>query len=282
MLTSSSHLRLLNGVLLGALVTGCPALIAQTAPEGAGVSREEQERFLLGAEILDVRGIGTGVTGSQVATLSNGRMRHKAQIQNVDIFMEKFTAGKASEMNFRDYWGFNVAAYRLDKLLDLQMVPVSVERSVEGKRSSVTWWIDGAAMTAREYLEGDWKAPDPTRLNDQKRLAWAFQQLIQNRDPNLGNFVFDESWKVWMIDFTRGFRVWKKLEDVKPLTRVPRRFYDGLRALDLEAVERELEPYLKKAELKGLFARRRLLVEHYDRLIKERGESVVLIDRPGN
>lgn len=32
------------------------------------------------------------------------------------------------EYNFRDTWQFNVAAYKLDRLLDLRLVPVTIER----------------------------------------------------------------------------------------------------------------------------------------------------------
>jgi hypothetical protein len=263
------------------LLLGARALPAQTETT-AELSRAEVERFLLEAEIRDIREVGSGVTGSYRATLTDGRTTQDAHIQSVDIFMQKFTSGAASEFNFRDYWGFNIAAYRLDKLLDLNMVPVSVERTVDGERSAVTWWIDSKLYTAREFNEQGASVPDQTYFNDQKRVAWAFQQLVQNRDANQGNFLLDEDWRVWMIDFTRAFRPWKKLDDVEPLTRVSRHFYESLVGLDLDAVERELSPYLKKNELKGLFARRQALLKHFDRLIDERGESVVLIERPSN
>ncbi len=267
--------------LLGSLLLAAATLVAQPVPQASALaSREEMERFLASAEILEMWEVGIGVTGSKRATLSDGHLTHDAHVQTVDVFLKKFTSREKSEFNFRDYWGFNVAAYRLDKLLDLGMVPVSVAREVDGQEASVTWWVDGVVMSMGEYQEGDRKPPSPTRFDDQRRLAWAFQQLVLNRDPNLGNDVIDESWKVWLIDFTRAFRPWKKLDDVKILTRVPRRFYDNLRALDPEAVERELGPFLKKNEVKGLLARRDRLIEHYDARIRQHGEAVVFIDWP--
>ena len=240
---------------------------------------EEMEQFLLRAEIVDLKDLSIGVTGSQRATLTDGKMTHDAHVQTVDIFRKKFSRGKKTELNFRDFYGFNVAAYRLDKLLDLDMIPVSVRRTVRGKPAAVTWWVDNVMMGAEEFRDSGRKPPDMERFNDQKLQGWAFQQLVQNRDPNLGNFLIDANWKPWMLDFTRAFRQWKKLEDVARLTRIPRPFYDRLRRLDPADVKRELGPYLQKGELKGLLARRELLVEHFDRLIAEHGEASVLIDR---
>jgi hypothetical protein len=246
------------------------------------LTREEMEQFLLRAEVVDIRSLSVGVTGSRRATLSDGKRTHDAHVQTVDIFNKKFTAGKKTEYNFRDYYGYNIAAYCLDKLLGLNMVPVSVKRRIRGDEGSVSWWVDGALMSGLEYKEGGHKPPDIGRFNDQKLQGWAFQQLVQNRDPNLGNFVIDKNWKVWMIDFTRAFRQWKQLDDVERLNRIPRGFLDRLRQLDPADVRRDLRPYLTKGELKGLLARREKLLEHFDRLIAEKGETAVLVDRSGS
>jgi len=34
-----------------------------------------------------------------------------------------------------------------------------------------------------------------------------FDQLIYNTDRNLGNLLIDKSWRLWMIDHTRAFKV---------------------------------------------------------------------------
>jgi len=276
----SGHWSRASSLLLSALLLNTLGLAAQETAGSGVLSREDQERFLLQAEILEIRDLEVGVTGSQRATLSDGRLTHDAHVQTVDIFEQVFSAGKSSELNFRDFWGFNIAAYRLDKLLDLGMVPVSVERKVRGQKASVTWWVDGVMMNAGEYRKGGQKPPDQADFDNQRRTGWAFQQLVLNRDANAGNLMTDENWKVWMIDFTRAFRMWKELDDVKALTSVKRSFYDSLRNLDLDAVERELGPYLTKAERKGLVGRRKLLLKHYDGAIKKRGEAAVLVDGP--
>ena len=93
---------------------------------------EQMEDFLLNAKILKTREINKGITGSQRATLSDGQVTHDAQIQKVDIAQTVFTPQRgATELNFKDTYRYNVAGYRLARLLGLHNVPVSVERRVE-------------------------------------------------------------------------------------------------------------------------------------------------------
>ena len=50
------------------------------------------------------------------------------------------------ELNFRDYWGYNIAAYRLGVMLGLDMIPPSVARRHRDKQAAFTWWVDGVMM----------------------------------------------------------------------------------------------------------------------------------------
>ena len=96
------------------------------------LSRAEMEEFLLTANVVERKELSTGITNSQRATLDDGRLKHDAHIQIVDIQKASFQTATRTELNFRDSYKFNMAAYELDKLLELNMVPVSVERKVAG------------------------------------------------------------------------------------------------------------------------------------------------------
>ena len=91
---------------------------------------EEMEAFLLKAAISNRRDAGSGVTGSSRVTLTDGRLTHDAHVQAVDIARPIFQAGKASEVNFKDTYRYNIAGYRLARLIGLDNVPMSVERNV--------------------------------------------------------------------------------------------------------------------------------------------------------
>ena len=92
------------------------------------------EQFLLNAKVLKVKSFSKGVTKARRVSMSDGNMTHDAQIQDVDIEKAIFEVSpKHTEINFKDLFRYNVAAYRLSRLLGLDNVPVSVERIVEGK-----------------------------------------------------------------------------------------------------------------------------------------------------
>ena len=85
----------------------------------SNLTREQKEEFLKTAEIIRKTGIGTGVTNAIRATLSDGNITHDAQIQKVDMFRSKYETPAGTERNFTDSWKYNVAVYRLDKIMNL-------------------------------------------------------------------------------------------------------------------------------------------------------------------
>ena len=113
-------------------------------------SDEEKERFLLQGKVVKTRETTTGITGSRRVTLQQGDFSHEAHLQTIDFSKAEYKTPFGTEMNFRDSYKFNIAAHRLDRLINLNMVPVSVERKVQGKTGSMTWWVDDVQMMERE------------------------------------------------------------------------------------------------------------------------------------
>ena len=114
---------------LGAFAQDAPGTKVSLPPR---LSRAEMEEFLLTARVVQKKELSMGITNSQRATLDDGRLKHDAHIQIVDIQKASFQTASRTELNFRDSYKFNMAAYELDKLLEVNMVPVSVERKVVG------------------------------------------------------------------------------------------------------------------------------------------------------
>lgn len=236
-----------------------------TAASGPVLSREEMESFLLRARVVKRRSAPKGVTGTVRATLSDGILTHDASIQTVDESHLRYPTTRGLELNFRDSWRFNVAAYKLDKLLDLGMIPATVERSHGGNKGSFTWWVDDVLMDEGRRLETKANPPNSTRWNEQMWIVRVFDQLIYNTDRNVGNLLIDKSWRFWMIDHSRAFRRHKTLLDGKNLTRCERGLLDRLRALDVNTLEKEMRGYLDTDEIRALLARRELIVAHFER-----------------
>jgi hypothetical protein len=110
-----------------------------------------------------------------------------------------------------------------------------------------------------------------------------FDNLVANRDSNLGNLLIDPNWRMWFIDCTRCFGKTEALYyPIKEFEHCERGFWEGINKLDEDVAGEELSPYLDKGEIKFLLKRRDAIVRHFHRLIDERGESRVLCDIPPN
>jgi hypothetical protein len=234
-------------------------------PERPALTPEQMEAFLLKARITRLRDNSKGVTIARRATLVDGSFTHDAHIQFVEIERPVF-----------DFWRYNITGYRLARLLGMDNVPVSVEREVEGKRAAVTWWIDDVKMDENERLRQEATGPNPERTSLQLQVMRVFDELIHNKDRNLGNILWTSEWKMWLIDHTRAFRWDEGLLKPDQLTRCERGFLKRMRGLTADSIASVMGDAMTKPELTGLLARRDLIVKHFDDRIAKYGEAAVL------
>ena len=241
------------------------------------LTREQIKQFLLTAKIVANRSTDKGVTRPFRLTLSDGTISHDAGFSHVDerAHLKRFE-GPKTELNFVDSWRYNVAAYELAVLVGLDdMVPVTVEREWRGMKGSLTWWLP-VTMDEGQRLEKQLRPPDPEAWDRQTQKVRVFTQLVYDTDRNLGNLLITADWKIWMIDFTRAFRRWDTLPRPGELERCDRQLLATLRALDRAAIAKATGKYLTQWEVDAVAARRRAIVAHFDKLIAEKGEGVVL------
>jgi hypothetical protein len=247
-----------------------------TAPSSvaAALSDAQMEEFLKNGKILRVKGVSKGVTGTVRATLTDGTLTHDAQIQTVDERKAQYALPGSTEFNFQDSWKFNVAAYRVDRLIGLNMVPVSVSRAWRSKPGAFTWWIDDVLMDEGTRLKQNTQPPDSAAWSEQMALLRMFDQLIYNIDRNMGNLLISSTWRLWAIDHTRAFRTHKTLKSPGSVTRCDRQVLEGLRRLDRDVLRKEIGDYVTSFEIDGLLARRDKIVE-----ILDNGGPARLFDR---
>jgi hypothetical protein len=254
------------------------AILAASVCDSPEPTDEQKEQFLKTAKILRVRQLSEGITNSLRATLADGECTHDAHIQTIDEYRAVFSGVTGTELNFKDTYKGNIAAYRLDRILGLRMIPPSVERKYAGRAAAFTWWVDDVLMTEKQRYQKRIEPPDQDRWNRQMHIVRVFDQLIYNTDRNLGNLLILKNWDLRMIDHTRAFRLDPKLRDEKNLTRCDRQLLARLRKLDEETLVRELTPYVTRPEIKALLARRDRIVEFFEKAIAARGEDAVLYD----
>lgn len=166
-----------------------------------------------------------------------------------------------------------IAAYELDKLLGLEMVPVTVEKRVQGELVSAQLWVEGC--TSLKKLK-DVPNPDVSGWNRQVYRQRVFDNLIANIDRNEGNLLVarDPNWTLILVDHSRAFTSEMKMPF--PMTRIDRPLFARLRLLD----EKALRLHVGRLVLDGgrsLLKRRDAIVAHFEKLAAEKGESEVFI-----
>ena len=83
-----------------------------------------------------------------------------------------------------------------------------------------------------------------------------FDQLVYDDDPNLTNVLIGQDFKIWRVDFSRAFRLYKDLRNPKDLVRCDRQLFEKLKALDANELAQKTKRYLSKDEVKAVMARR--------------------------
>jgi hypothetical protein len=256
-------------------------VLCASSADAQQLTREQQAAFLRTARIVKSAPIGKGVTRPFRLTLTDGSMTHDAAFQSVDQqrkMSQKTGIGGKAEFNFVDSWRFNVAAPRVAELLGIgEMIPVSVERSWNGKKGALTWWVDDVLMDEEERRKSNAQPPDPVDWMHQTMRMRVFIELAYDTDRNQGNNIITKDWRLVMIDFTRAFRTWD--QPPSPLTvlrRCDRNLLAAMRGLTKPAIEKAVGTYMNTFEIDALLKRRDVIVRHFDALVMQVGEGNVL------
>jgi hypothetical protein len=253
----------------------CTSVFA--ASDGPTFTKEQVKHFLLTAKIVKSERSKKGVTNPWRLTLTDGTVTHDASFQDIDEHKPTIQFAKGTEIAFVDSYKYNVAAYQLAELLDLDdMLPVYVERKWQGNVGSLSWWLP---VEMDEVVRHKQKlaAPDADAWNNQMYKIRVFDQLVYDTDVNLTNVLIGANWKIWRVDFTRAFRLHNDLQNPKDdLVRCDRHLLEKLKALDANELSEKTKRYLTKNEVKALMVRRDKIVAYFQKLIAEKGESEVL------
>ncbi|MBN1566573.1 MAG: hypothetical protein JXA73_01920 [Acidobacteria bacterium] len=249
----------------------CPA---QEEPQ---LTREQQRQFLLKAKVIRHEQLSKGITRSYRLTLSDGVITHKAHFQSINERRGYKELDRGGEINFVDSYLYNIAACELSELLGLEgMIPVTVERKWERKIGALAWWLP-SQMTEGERREKKITPPDLDAFNELMHKVQVFCELICDTDRwNPGNILIGNNWEVYMVDFSRAFRLYHDLKKPEKLVRCSRKLLENLRALDEKALTEKVGSHLNDLEIKGIMKRRDKIVAHFEKLIAEKGEGAVL------
>jgi hypothetical protein len=236
------------------------------------------EEFLRTAEIVDTESIPVGVTRPVKVELSDGEVTRSASWKTVDERRRGITrlADGTTDVNFRDSYAFEIAAYELDKLIETNLVPPTVERRWRREVGALQLWIEDAT-TDFDRREKNLPIPDVEAWNRQVYNIKLFRCLTYDIDyKNARNTLIDPDWKLWAIDSSRSFRMKEELVD-DSLSHFSRAVLAKLRELHFEVMKERLGDWLSDGQIRAILARRDRILERADQLIAERGEPAVLV-----
>jgi hypothetical protein len=255
-------------------------VVAAAQPEAApGLTIEERLEFLGKARVIRAKQTKKGITAPSRLTMTDGTLTHDALFQSVDE--KKLDASFANgrrEFQFRDYWGFNVAAFRLAVLLGYpELIPATVERSFRGRSGCLVWWVNGA-IDQQDIKQKGLTPPDAVAYSREIMRSRVIGALFGDTDRNLTNNLFTPDWRLVLIDFTRAFRLHTTVERPESLRGCDRRLFEAMRALTRENVREHAGRHLNSAQIDALLKRRDALVSHFSRLVEEKGDAMVFYD----
>jgi hypothetical protein len=176
---------------------------------------------------------------------------------------------------YSGYWESytsEIAAYELDKLLGLNMVPVAVERRINGISGAAILWLDG--VRSWEQILPLPKPPAwPMRLVRMKM----FDCLVGNSDRNKGNMLVDEDWNLYLIDHSRAFVSERRLPPASIFQNVDRALWERMLALDEATLSQRLGELLDQRRIRAILQRRDAMEKHIDSLVATHGDKVFFV-----
>ena len=158
---------------------------------------------------------------------------------------------------FRESYKSEIAAYELDKLLKMDMVPPTVERQIDGSNGAAQQWVEHVVDATDPALpEGESRA----RWENERVRMTMFDNLIGNRDRNRRNMLRDTAWNLILIDQTRAFGVGSDL--VHKMSGIDDAYWVRIDRLTRKQLDDALGMWLDHNQIDAIMARReRMRVE---------------------
>jgi hypothetical protein len=216
----------------------------QTPPEQPGAKiwvgrNQEIEEYLKTAECVTIRLVAPNLAQ---CTLRPGgpvaRMAWKTRPPGI-------------YRGFKESYKTEIAAYELDKLLKMDVVPPTVERQLEGNQGAAQQWVENVVDALDPAIpagdsRGHWE-------NQLVRMTM-FDNLIGNRDRNKRNMLRDKAWGLILIDHSRAFGVEPLLH--QKMSAIDEAYWAQIELLTRAQLDGALQPWLDPQEINAILERR--------------------------
>jgi hypothetical protein len=155
------------------------------------------------------------------------------------------------DRGFRENYKTEIAAYELDKLLRMDMVPPTVERYIQGKAGRAQLWVEKIVDATGQ---GPSDAESQAHWDAQLVRMVMFDNLIGNRERNKRNMLRDDSWNLILLDHSRAFGVGSDL--FYRMDRIDDEYWAKIEALTRSQLDAALRAWLDASEIDAILKRR--------------------------
>ena len=197
------------------------------------------ERLLASGDIVSTREDGLG---RRLVTVSNG-------VRNIEaIFAKRSARGFYPE----------VAAYRLDRLLELDMVPVTALRVIDGAAGSLQFLPSNSIDEQQRHQKSAGNSAN-CPLPDQWSAMFVFDVLIYNEGRVAESIRYStDNWQLLLVGHNRAFvsRKGRPRQTAGKDLNLTGSWKDALAALSDKVLAERLADVLDKKRLRSLGARR--------------------------
>ncbi|MEM1248348.1 MAG: hypothetical protein AAGK22_18375 [Acidobacteriota bacterium] len=251
-----------GGIAVGVLLLfGLSSALAQEKEQSP--TGPQAERFVREARVVAMRSVGRGSSRSRLALLRSRRETRRA------IWKTVGSDDPYARNEEGDSYRHEVAAFEVDRLLQLGRVPATASRRVGERTGSLQLWLEEAETVTAEDLE---------KLNQKAEEQLANILLLRaliGAAPD-SDLLVSRSGDLFTTDHASAFRA-DAAARPESLVRVSQKAFDSLGALERPVVEKRLRRWLSDDELEGVLRRRTELLEDFERRRRSSGDASVFL-----
>ncbi|MBM3311412.1 MAG: hypothetical protein FJY80_07885 [Candidatus Aminicenantes bacterium] len=226
------------------------------------------EAYLKKARVVEIRkDLEPGRTLPWRVFLDDGTTKARARFKYMN---------RPRPLPLADSYRYDLAGYALSRLLDLDIVPPTIEREILGTSGALQWYLEGC-LSERDRMRVNLQPPDPDAFRRRMDEIKVFELLANDRCQDVDDtLIHKDDWRVCRVDFSEAFAPSSALAEDCPVERCSRRFYDRLETTSRSLLVARLKSYLNEAELDALWRRWMQLLSRLHALIREKGEREVI------
>jgi hypothetical protein len=223
----------------------------------------QMEAHLKTARIESLEELGTGVTRPKRAHL-------KPAVPFESLVWKMLPPGRRS--GHWESYKSEIAAYELDKLLRMNMVPPAVERSIDGEQGAAIMWLP----SIKSVKQTGGKMPAGAVWGRAVRRMVTFDNLIGNPDRNAGNILIGSPGELVLIDHSRAFIADDDLP--RKVERVDAELWRRIQALSRDDLVRVLGPWIDNDAIDAMLERRKRIADAVEELTSRKGRALVVVE----